>query len=52
MIRDDAEGSKPELGDGAVHFCENVSSMGCLTYYYHRTYPAGLSLPVKGRLYA
>jgi hypothetical protein len=52
MIRDDAEGSKPEFGDGSIHFCEDVGSMGCLMYYYHQTYPVGLSLPVKGRLYA
>jgi hypothetical protein len=29
------EGGKPELGDGAIHFCKDVSSMGCLLYYYH-----------------
>jgi hypothetical protein len=51
MIQDDAEGGKPELGDGTVHLCEDVSSMGGLTYYYHGTYPSGLSLLVKGRLY-
>jgi hypothetical protein len=50
MIQD-AEGGKPELGDGAVHFCEDVSSMRHLTYYYYGTYPLGLSLPVKGCFY-
>jgi hypothetical protein len=52
MIRDDAEGSKHELGDSAIHFCEDVSSMGCLLYYYHQSYPSGLSLLVKGCFYA
>jgi hypothetical protein len=51
VIWDYAEGSKPESGDGAIHLCEDVSSMGCLTYYYHRTYPSRLSLPVKGCFY-
>jgi hypothetical protein len=26
--------------------------MGGLTYYYHQSYPSGLSLSVKGCLYA
>jgi hypothetical protein len=43
MIRDDVEGSKPEFGDGTVHFCEDVSSMSRLTYYYHGSYPSGLT---------
>jgi hypothetical protein len=30
MIWDDMEGSKPEFGDGTIHFCEVVSSMGGL----------------------
>jgi hypothetical protein len=52
MIWDDTEGSKPELGDGTVHFCKDVSSMGGLTYYYHWSYyPSGLGLSVKGCLY-
>jgi hypothetical protein len=51
MIWDDVEGGKPEFGDCAVHFCKDVSSMGGLMYYYHRSYPSGLSLPVKGFLY-
>jgi hypothetical protein len=51
MIWDDAKGGKPEFGDGAVHFCEDVSSMGGLMYYYHQSYPLKLGLFVKGRLY-
>jgi hypothetical protein len=52
MIWDNMEGGKPESGDGSIHLCDDVSSMGCLTYYYHRNYPSGLSLPVKGCFYA
>jgi hypothetical protein len=51
MIQDDMEGGKPEFGDGTIHFCKDVSSMGSLTYYYHRSYPSGLGLSVKGCLY-
>jgi hypothetical protein len=51
MIWDDTEGGKPEFGDGAVHFCEDVSSMSCLPYYYHWSYPSGLSLLIQGHFY-
>jgi hypothetical protein len=51
MIQDDMEGSKPELGDGAIHFCKDVCSMGGLMYYYYWSYLLGLSFPVKGHLY-
>jgi hypothetical protein len=51
MIQDDTEGDKPELGDGAIYFCKDVSSMSCLTYYYHGTYPLRLSLLIKGCFY-
>jgi hypothetical protein len=43
MIWDDAEGGKPEFGDSAIYFCEDVSSMGGLMYYYHQSYPSGWS---------
>jgi hypothetical protein len=45
------EGGKPELGDGAIHFCGDVSSMSHLFYYYHGTYLSGLSFLVKGCFY-
>jgi hypothetical protein len=51
MIQDDMEGGKPEFGDGTIHLCKDVSSMGGLMYYYYQSYLSGLGLSVKGRLY-